>query len=92
MPKKQQRGLEAAAFRMSPLQCATAGCPNEARVRVRERVCPPAGKFNKETWRPYPGMVESLGAWLNLCYECDDKRIHASAKAKQFAMPPHRVA
>jgi hypothetical protein len=45
--------------------CATAGCPNDAKIRVkRKRVVIVPDK-------PNPVHV-AYGAWLTLCHACDD--------------------
>ena len=66
MARKQRQALEAAAFRVSPLLCATAGCPHEAKVRVRRT------KAEWVTGKPNPVAI-AYGAWLNLCYECEHR-------------------
>lgn len=52
-----------------PAMCATAGCPYDARVRVkRRRVVVVAEK---------PNPIHVLyGAWLNLCHVCNDRLVH----------------
>ena len=55
-----------------PLLCATAGCPNEARVRVRHY---------RAEWAPNkPNPIHvPYGPWSNLCHACDDRKHHAES-------------
>lgn len=50
-----------------PLMCATAGCPNDARVRTRRN------RAERVSGKPNPVHVP-FGPWLNLCWACDDRR------------------
>mgnify|MGYP001612758582 FL=1 len=52
-----------------PLLCATAGCPHNARVRVRR------AKPEWQKGKPNPVSVPH-GAWLNLCHACEDRIRH----------------
>ena len=68
MARKKREGV-AVPPPLPPLMCATAGCPNDARVRVRR---------HKAQWaegKPNPVHIP-YGAWLNLCRSCDDRRHH----------------
>ena len=67
MPKKQ--ALPAVEPSRPPLMCATAGCPYDAKVRVRRHKPQPVAG------RPYPAFI-AYGGWLTLCHTCDDRRHH----------------
>ena len=47
------------------IMCATAGCPSDAKIKVRRR------HVNRMPDRPNPVHVHH-GAWLNLCHACED--------------------
>lgn len=53
--------------RRDPILCATAGCPYEARVRVRRR------RIERVAGKPNPVAIPH-GPWLNFCFPCDDRR------------------
>jgi hypothetical protein len=62
MPTKKQPERPTAP----PLMCATAGCPNDAKVKVqRHRTVTVPDK-------PHPVHV-AHGAWLNVCHACEDR-------------------
>ena len=52
---------------LPPFLCATAGCPYEARVRVRRH------KAQRVEGKPNPVHVP-YGPWMNLCHSCDDRK------------------
>jgi len=62
-----------------PLMCATAGCPHDAKVRVRRR------RTILMPDKPNPVHV-AHGAWLNLCHACDDRMNHEQNKQYCNAM------